>query len=139
MGENLDTVKLERIKRCVESIEKHFENEPERLQDIEVSFEYIIGSFFPQIMDNIKIEMTRKYIEGFNSGQNFLPITSFPIEEPLAAQYIKENKKICELMFNNFENARRCLSEEDKHKIDNCYALLNILQDYFKVLIGEEI
>ena len=119
MGENLDAVKLERIKRCVESIEKHFENEPERLQDIEVSFEYIIGSFFPQIMDNIKTEMTRKYIEGFNSGQNFLPITSSPIEEPLAAQYIKENKKICELMFNNFENARRCLSEEDKHKIDN--------------------
>ena len=47
MERELDSVKLSRIKAAVASIEKHFEDSPERLEDVEVSFEYVIGSFFP--------------------------------------------------------------------------------------------
>lgn len=47
MEKELDSVKLSRIKAAVASIEKHFEESPERLEDVEVSFEYVIGSFFP--------------------------------------------------------------------------------------------
>ena len=70
----LDTVKLCHIKSAVASIEKHFQDEPERLDDIEVSFEYVIGSFFPKIWDKIqnslKEEHTKGFIEGFEAGKN---------------------------------------------------------------------
>lgn len=71
--EKLDTVKLCRIKSAVASIEKHFQDEPERLEDVEVSFEYIIGSFFPniwkKIQDTLKEEHTKGFIEGFEAGK----------------------------------------------------------------------
>lgn len=70
--ENLTTVKLSHIKAAIESIEKHFQNEPERLEDIDVSFEYIIGSFFPDSWDKIQLalsqEHTKGYIEGYKDG-----------------------------------------------------------------------
>lgn len=71
--EKLDTVKLCRIKSAVASIEKHFQDEPERLEDVEVSFEYVIGSFFPniwnKIQDTLKEEHTKGFIEGFEEGK----------------------------------------------------------------------
>lgn len=71
--EKLDTVKLCRIKSAVASIEKHFQDEPERLEDVEVSFEYVIGSFFPniwnKIQDTLKEEHTKGFIEGFEAGK----------------------------------------------------------------------
>ena len=73
MERELDSVKLSRIKAAVASIEKHFEESPERLEDIEVSFEYVIGSFFPKIWEKIqntlKEEHTRGFIEGFEAGK----------------------------------------------------------------------
>lgn len=74
MERELDSVKLSRIKAAVASIEKHFEDSPERLEDVEVSFEYVIGSFFPKIWDRIQKtlseEHTKGYIEGFEAGKN---------------------------------------------------------------------
>lgn len=74
MDKLLDTVKLSRIKAAVASIEKHFEESPERLEDIEISFEYVIGSFFPKIWDKIqdtlREEHTKGYIEGYEAGKN---------------------------------------------------------------------
>ena len=71
--EKLDTVKLCRIKSAVASIEKHFQDEPECLEDVEVSFEYVIGSFFPniwnKIQDTLKEEHTKGFIEGFEAGK----------------------------------------------------------------------
>lgn len=72
-AEVLDTVKLSRIKAAVDSIEKHYTESPERLKDVEVSFEYIIGSFFPniwnKIQDTLKEEHTKGFIEGFEEGK----------------------------------------------------------------------
>lgn len=35
----------------------------------EVSFEFLIGSCFPNVMDNIKEEMRRQYTMGYVEGQ----------------------------------------------------------------------
>lgn len=35
----------------------------------EVSFEYVVGSCFPKIMDNIRTEMRRQYTIGYAAGQ----------------------------------------------------------------------
>ena len=36
----------------------------------EVSFEFLVGSCFPNVMDNIKEEMRRQYTMGYVEGQN---------------------------------------------------------------------
>ena len=70
MEEGLSSVKLSKIENAIKSIKAHFKDEPERIEDIEVSFEYIIGSFFPDVWNNIqqalKDEHTKGYIEGLN-------------------------------------------------------------------------
>lgn len=35
----------------------------------EVSFEFLVGSCFPNVMDNIKEEMRRQYTMGYMEGQ----------------------------------------------------------------------
>lgn len=35
----------------------------------EVSFEFLVGSCFPNVMDNIKEEMRRQYTMGYVEGQ----------------------------------------------------------------------
>ena len=35
----------------------------------EVSFEYVVGSCFPKIMDNIRTEMRRQYTMGYAAGR----------------------------------------------------------------------
>ena len=64
----LGTVKLTRLEAAIEQIKKHYENEPERIEDIEVSFEYIIGSFFPQVLDNIIYTIKEQYTLGYING-----------------------------------------------------------------------
>lgn len=64
------TVKLSRIKAAIKQIEEHYENAPERIDDIEVTFEYLVGSFFPKIIDNINAEMNRQHTLGFIEGVN---------------------------------------------------------------------
>ena len=73
MERELDSVKLSRIKAAVASIEKNFEDSHERLEEVEVSFEYICGSFFPKIWDRVqdklREEHTKGFIEGFEAGK----------------------------------------------------------------------
>lgn len=66
----LGTVKLTRIEAAIEQVKKHYENEPERVEDIEVSFEYIIGSFFPKVYDNIRDAMKTQRTLGYIDGRN---------------------------------------------------------------------
>jgi len=70
MERELDSVKLSRIKAAVASIEKHFEESPERLEDIEVSFEYVIGSFFPKIWEKIQKTLSEEHTKGYIAGYN---------------------------------------------------------------------
>lgn len=70
MEKELDSVKLSRIKAAVASIEKHFEDSPERLEDVEVSFEYVIGSFFPKVWEKIQNTLREEHTKGYIAGYN---------------------------------------------------------------------
>ena len=54
------TVKLETLERMVHMLKKQKINN--------VSFEFLVGSCFPHVMDNIKEEMKRQHALGFSEG-----------------------------------------------------------------------
>lgn len=72
--EVLSKVKLEKIKRMIESVEKHYEADLERIADIDLSFEFVIASLFPDIFkrieEKINHEHTLGFIEGYEAGKN---------------------------------------------------------------------
>lgn len=59
-------VKLDKLKRMIKSIERDYGGMPEIIDNMDITFEYIIASLFPNIMDNINEEFTHQYITGFN-------------------------------------------------------------------------
>ena len=59
----IDTVSFGRLKNLVDHLERDKIKEDE-----EISFEFVVANCFPLIYDNIKQEMTKKYIEGFSEG-----------------------------------------------------------------------
>lgn len=59
----IDTVSFGRLKNLVDHLERDSIKEDE-----EISFEFVVANCFPLIYDNIKQEMTKKYIEGFSEG-----------------------------------------------------------------------
>lgn len=137
MGENLDTVKLTRVKKCIESIEQHFEKE--KLEDIEISFEYIIGSLFPNVLNNIKNEMTKNYIAGFEVGKNSLLGKEFTKIENLQVQtYLEENIRLLDISINNLHNAFRVSENKDEEKkIATLLSFLSTLRNYYIMMRGE--
>ena len=66
--ESYGTVKLSRVKAAIKQIEDHYQDCPERLEDVEVTFEYLVGSFFPRIIDNINSRMNDTYTQGYLQG-----------------------------------------------------------------------
>ena len=69
----IDTVKYSHFKKCLTSLERDFEGRPEVLDNIDISFEYVIGSLFPNILSNIENTFSQNYIQGYNKGlsENF--------------------------------------------------------------------
>ena len=55
------TTKIETLDKVYNAIKKHNMEE--------VSFEFLVGSCFPHILDNIKEEMRRQYTLGYIYGQ----------------------------------------------------------------------
>jgi hypothetical protein len=68
--ESYGSVKLSRVKAAIKQIEDHYQDCPERLEDVEVTFEYLVGSFFPRIIDNINSRMSDTYTQGYLQGLN---------------------------------------------------------------------
>jgi hypothetical protein len=68
--ESYGSVKLSRVKAAIKQIEDHYQDCPERLEDVEVTFEYLVGSFFPRIIDNINSRMNDMYTQGYLQGLN---------------------------------------------------------------------
>ena len=66
--ESYGSVKLSRVKAAIKQIEDHYQDCPERLEDVEVTFEYLVGSFFPRIIDNINTKMNDTYTQGYLQG-----------------------------------------------------------------------
>lgn len=59
---------MEKITTKLETLEKVYKM-AKKSGVKEVSFEYLVGSCFPHILDNIKEEMRRQYTLGFIDGQ----------------------------------------------------------------------
>ena len=66
----MDTVPLSRVKKLVEQLERQkAQLELSEEDDLEVAFEYIIGSLFPTAYQNMKNACRAFYIEGYNEGK----------------------------------------------------------------------
>ena len=63
--ESYGKVKLSRVKAAIKQIEEHYQDCPERLEEVEITFEYLVGSFFPKIVENIQKEMNKQYTLGY--------------------------------------------------------------------------
>ena len=67
----IDTVPFTKLKKLVEQIEQQ-PHLADRLEETDLTVEFIIGSLFPNLyhnmMEALKDEHTKGYIEGFNSG-----------------------------------------------------------------------
>jgi hypothetical protein len=66
--ESYGSVKLSRVKAAIKQIEDYYQDCPERLEDVDVTFEYLVGSFFPKIIDNINARMNDTYTAGYIQG-----------------------------------------------------------------------
>lgn len=65
--ETYGTVKLSDLEKAVKQLKKQCK--VMKVNDLDVTFEYLIGSFFPEVLDNIKDAMTKQYISGYNDGK----------------------------------------------------------------------
>lgn len=63
--DNLGTVKLSTLEKAIKQIKKEISPKT----DCEISFEFIIGSFFPKVLENIKNTFTANYMEGYKAGK----------------------------------------------------------------------
>ena len=70
------SVKLSQLKAAIKQIEDHYADTPERLDDVEITFEYLIGSFFPEVVKNVHDEAQKQYTLGFFAGKKFAEETN---------------------------------------------------------------
>ena len=64
MKESLEVVKLSTLEKTIKKIKDELKEE-----DADLSFEFIIGSFFPNVLNNIKKAFTQNYIQGYNDAK----------------------------------------------------------------------
>lgn len=69
MPDSYGKVKYTQVKAALDQIAEHYQDNPERLNDVDISFEYLVGSFFPNIVKNIQSAMSQQYINGYIQGQ----------------------------------------------------------------------
>jgi hypothetical protein len=63
MNKKLDTVKLSRLKKIIELIERNND------KDVEVTFEYMIASCFPRVWNNIQKRLSYEHTQGYIQGR----------------------------------------------------------------------
>ena len=63
--ESYGKVKLSKVKAAIKQLEERYQDCPEGLENLEVTFEYLVGSFFPKIVENIQKEMNKQYTLGY--------------------------------------------------------------------------
>ena len=135
----IDTVKYSHFKKCLTSLERDFEGRPEVLDNIDISFEYVIGSLFPNILSNIENTFAQNYIQGYNKGlsENFKSEKLEDISE--SKELIKEAIKYIKLADNNINNAIRVSNTNDKEILSEISTLIHIIELMCSNDIGEEI
>lgn len=55
----------------VDSLEKQSIGAPINLENMDITFEYIVGSLFPDALTKIKEMCTKQYIQGYEDSINF--------------------------------------------------------------------
>lgn len=74
------TVKYSKLKAMIKAL-----NKTKPKDDDDITFEFIIGSLFPDILDNIKKEMMRQhamgYAEGLRDSTSMQDVEVRPIDE----------------------------------------------------------
>lgn len=56
------------IKSAIEKLEKDAMQRNINFDEIQISFEYLVGSFFPTVIDNIYNEVNQQYTLGYLAG-----------------------------------------------------------------------
>ena len=62
------SVPLKSVEAAIKQIKEPYTDCPERLEDVNITFEYLVGSFFPKIIDNINAKMNDTYTAGYLQG-----------------------------------------------------------------------
>lgn len=62
----MDTIKLSKLYKILEKVEQNTETSPEEL---DITFEFICASLYPDIFNNIKDKIMQSYIEGYNAAR----------------------------------------------------------------------
>lgn len=65
--DSLDKISFSRLESMVESIKKQ-PHLKDRLDEVEISFEYLVGSLFPSILTNVRDEINNAYTQGYLQG-----------------------------------------------------------------------
>ena len=73
MNKSYGSVPLKTVKKAIKQIEdnyKVYNVTQEEIDETPITFEYLIGSFFPEVVKNVQAEANRQYTKGFIDGQN---------------------------------------------------------------------
>ena len=65
-------VPLKTVKRAIKQIEdnaKVYNMTAEQVEEIPITFEYLIGSFFPEVLKNVEKEVNLQYTRGYMEGR----------------------------------------------------------------------
>lgn len=63
MNQSLNNVKLSQLKKMIEKLDEQYKGE-----DIDLSFEFLVGSFYPHVFQNVQKALSDAYTKGFIEG-----------------------------------------------------------------------
>ncbi len=70
MPKTYGLVPLKQVEAALQQLKDQYKNDPTELEKLEITFEYLVGSFFPKIIDNINSRMNDTYTQGYLQGLN---------------------------------------------------------------------
>lgn len=129
-------VKLNKMKRMIKSIERDYGGTPEIIDNMDITFEYIIASLFPNIMNNINEEFTHQYITGFNDRLNVKKVSMIKqLDNKDILNYVVDD------LNRTINNAsvlirRNDVSENDKKALKQICEVLETLNNNINKLRG---
>lgn len=65
----LDTVKFTRVYEVLHKVEKEYHGD---INELELSFEFLVGTFYPHVLTNIQNALSREHTLGFIEGRESL-------------------------------------------------------------------
>lgn len=65
----LDTIKFTRLKSFIEQVEKQYKGD---IEELEISFECLVGSFYPKVWQNMQAALAHEHTLGYIEGRESL-------------------------------------------------------------------